>query len=484
MVDAMNNDNEPVGRKVLTVAELTRDIKAVLESGFTGFWVEGEISAYKVYPSGHAYFTLKDESAQIRAVIWKGYRGHIKFEPDHGDQVVCRGRVSVYEKRGEYQLTVESMEPKGLGALQAAYEKLKKQLATEGLFDDELKKPLPYIPWSIGIVTSPKGAVAHDMIRTIWRRFPGIRIVLNPVPVQGEGAAAQIANAIEEFNEYGKVDVIIVGRGGGSLEDLWAFNEEIVARAIAASKLPIVSAVGHETDFTIADFVADLRASTPTAAAEQIAPERLAVEEYLDDQLNKISTTLRDIIETGARQIDDCTERSRRGVRSVTEIFRNRLAGVARHLGALSPKNQFQMRQKTFHDLQARLRRAILMNVEAGRARLATPNTKLLSLRLEQWVAQRRTDVGRISGELGDRLKANLLQLQNRLESGAGKLEAYNPHNVLQRGYSIITDSSGKRVIKSAGQLKAGDMVRLRLRDGEKNAQIKSDDHGQQQKLL
>ena len=480
----MNDNAEPNGRKVLTVADLTRDIKAVLESGFTGFWVEGEISAYKVYPSGHAYFTLKDESAQIRAVLWKGYRGHMKFEPDHGDQVVCRGRISVYEKRGEYQLTVESMEPKGLGALQAAYEKLKKKLAGEGLFDDERKKPLPYIPWSVGIVTSPKGAVAHDMIRTINRRFPGLRIVLNPVPVQGEGASAQIANAIEQFNEYGKVDVIIVGRGGGSLEDLWAFNEEIVARAIAASNIPIVSAVGHETDFTIADFVADLRASTPTAAAEQIAPERAGVEEYLDDQLNRMSVILRDIMEAGARGVDDYSGRARRSIQVVMEGHKNHLAGVVRHMGALSPRNQLTVRRKTFHDLRARLGRAVLSSVEARRARFSTPNARLLSVRPERWIAERRINTDRISDQLAVRLKAHILSLRNRLESGRGKLEAYNPHNVLSRGYSLITDPSGKRVIKSVDQLQAGDKVRLRLHDGEKSAEIKSDDYGKQERLI
>ena len=253
--------------------------------------MEGEISKFFTQQqSGHTYVTLKDDKSVIEGAIWKGVRAKIKYIPNIGDQVVVRGKITTFPARSQYQINIMEIEPKGLGALQAAFDKLKEQLDKEGLFKEDRKQKLPYIAWSVGIVTSPTGAVIRDMIRTISRRFPGIRIVLAPSPVQGNGAAEKIAEAIDDLNRYGKVDVIIVGRGGGSIEDLWAFNEEPVARSMFRSKIPIVSAVGHETDFTIADFVADKRASTPTAAAEMIAPERSKVEERLEESVRDLKT--------------------------------------------------------------------------------------------------------------------------------------------------------------------------------------------------
>ena len=254
-------------RKIYSVSELSQQIRNLLEKEFPDVWVVGEVSNFRAASSGHLYFTLKDESAQIRAVCFRNQARYLKFRPQDGISVIARGHLSVYETRGEYQLYIEYLEPAGLGALQLAFEQLKQKLAAEGLFDPGRKKPLPLLPRTVGVVTSPTGAVIRDILRVLRRRFRNMNVMLGPVKVQGEGAAEEIVEGIKTLNRQTGVDVIIVARGGGSLEDLWAFNEEIVARAIAASKIPIISAVGHETDFTIADFVADLRAPTPSAAA-------------------------------------------------------------------------------------------------------------------------------------------------------------------------------------------------------------------------
>ncbi len=278
---------------VLTVSEITRRIKSVLETGFSNVSVKGEISNFKHHPSGHFYFTLKDENAQLQAVMWRSRTLNLYFTPQDGMKVLARGDITVYEVRGQYQIDVLLLQPLGIGELQLAFEKLKQKLAAEGLFDPAHKKPIPAFPERIGIVTSPTGAAIHDIINIISRRFPAIELVLYPVSVQGAGAAEEIAQAINVFNEFGQVDLLIVGRGGGSLEDLWAFNEEIVARAIYSSEIPIISAVGHEIDFTIADFVADLRAPTPSAAAELAVRNR----EELVEIVRNFCYTAKEVIE-------------------------------------------------------------------------------------------------------------------------------------------------------------------------------------------
>ena len=259
-------------RTVLTVSELTRNIRFSLEENFSSVWVEGEVSNFKSHTSGHMYFSLKDEEAQLSVVMFRRENLGLKFELKEGLKVVIFGRISVYPIRGQYQLYAEKIEPKGVGALQLRFQQLKEKLMKEGLFDEARKKPLPFLPKRIAIVTSIDGAALHDILHVLDRRFPGADLLICPVPVQGASAADAIAEAISDLNAYGGIDVMIVGRGGGSLEDLWAFNEEIVARAIFASAIPVISAVGHEVDFTIADFVADLRAATPSAAAEIVLP--------------------------------------------------------------------------------------------------------------------------------------------------------------------------------------------------------------------
>ena len=259
-------------RQIFSVSEITRNIRFLLEQSFAGVWIEGEVSNYKWHTSGHMYFSLKDENAQIQCVMFRADNQKIEFELKEGLSVLCLGRVSVYAPRGQYQLYIERIEPKGLGALQLRFQQLKEKLEKEGLFDEARKKAIPYLPARIGIVTSIDGAALRDILNVLERRFSNVEIMISPVHVQGAGAAESIAAAIEDFNSLTNADVLIVGRGGGSLEDLWAFNEEVVARAIYNSKIPIISAVGHEVDFTIADFVADLRAATPSAAAELVLP--------------------------------------------------------------------------------------------------------------------------------------------------------------------------------------------------------------------
>jgi exodeoxyribonuclease VII large subunit len=345
-------------RKFLTVSELNDLIKGTLESQLDAIWVQGEISNFRVPPSGHCYFTLKDDQSQICAVMFRRQGRALRFTPENGMAVLCLGRVSLYSVRGDLQLYVEDMEAQGQGALFLAFEQLKKKLAAEGLFAPERKKPLPFLPRSIGIVTSDHGAALHDMLRILGDRYPDRRVLIRPVKVQGDGAAAEIAEGIADLNRFEEIDVMIVGRGGGSLEDLWAFNEEIVARAIARSKIPIVSAVGHEIDFTIADFVADQRAPTPTAAAEMIVRRKrdlLEQVQTIEQQLHRAMEleleTARENFRSLLKRLADPGRKLRENQQRLDELTvdllrrfherlrqnRNRLAEIAGRLSALSP---------------------------------------------------------------------------------------------------------------------------------------------------
>lgn len=346
-------------QKIYTISEVTRDIRSLLEDNFPSLWVSGEISNFKPAASGHFYFTLKDEKAQLPAIMFRNSSQFLKFNLDDGLEVIAHGRLTVYEPRGAYQIVVDHLEPKGLGALQLAFEQLKKRLEAEGLFNEKRKKPIPYLPTKIGIVTSSQGAVLHDMLTILTRRFPNIEILVNPVRVQGEGAAEEISGAIDELNRRSDVDVLIVGRGGGSLEDLWAFNEEIVVRAIARSEIPVISAVGHETDYTLADMAADLRAPTPSAAAELAVPEKMelvssilerrsslvtALNYFLKnrrenlDYLKKRLKTPRRVLEELGQTLDEFVDRMIRAQKNVfLPQYHLKLAGVKRHLEAISP---------------------------------------------------------------------------------------------------------------------------------------------------
>lgn len=317
----------------LSITALTHQIKGHLESRFKALWVIGEVSNFKRYSSGHCYFTLKDAGAQLSCVLWRGNAEQLRFQPADGQQVVAMGRVSVYEPRGQYQFVADFLEPAGLGALAAAFEALKKKLEAEGLFAAERKRPIPSFPRTIGIVTSPTGAAIRDLLKVILQRWPKIEILLAPVRVQGEGAAREIADGIELVNRHGRADVMIVGRGGGSLEDLWAFNEEAVARAIVASRIPVISAVGHEIDFTIADFAADLRAATPSHAGELVVPELTGVEEELSRAAQTLPAAL---------------------LRRVTQE-REQLRGMASSWALRSPLERITQSRQRLDELQERL---------------------------------------------------------------------------------------------------------------------------------
>ncbi len=349
-------------REVFTISELTRCIKSLLENELPPLWVSGEISNFKRHDSGHFYFSLKDEGAQIPVVMWAGRNRGLYFVPRDGMQVLVHGQITVYEKRGYYQLEAWQMQPAGLGALQAAFEQLKIRLAQEGLFDAAHKISLPRFPQGVGLVTSPTGAALHDLISVLRRRWPGIKIILRPVRVQGHGAAEEIAQAIAEFNEYGQVELLIVGRGGGSLEDLWPFNEEIVARAIYASALPVISAVGHEIDFSISDFVADVRAATPSAAAEIAVPDADEIRRGLRhlmqrallhwqrnlqawrERLSRFQSSYgmhrpADVLRQRRQELDEQQRRLLQATRQILRQQQNGLNGVYHRLQALSHEN-------------------------------------------------------------------------------------------------------------------------------------------------
>ena len=430
-------------RAVLTVTELANRLRSVLEEKFPAVWVEGEISNFKVYTSGHAYFTLKDETAQLKCVLFRNRARRIRFEPGDGLHVLAFGSVEVYAQRGEYQLVVELLEPRGLGALQLAFEQLKERLQREGLFDPARKRPLPRFPRKIGIVTSPTGAALRDMLRVIGRRFGELHILIAPARVQGDGAAQDVAQAVRELHAVGDVDVIIVGRGGGSLEDLWAFNDEMLARTIAASKIPIISAVGHEVDFTIADFVADLRAPTPSAAAELVVREKQAVADSVSDLGRRLA---------GAME--------RRLSRE-----RERLEAVRRRRVLTDAQRPLRDLERRVDDASARLRRAIATAVRqaAHRVELAARG-----LRAQSPVARTLGDRRRLT-ELSARLdRAAARQLdraRHRVAGNAGRLHSLSPLAVLARGYSLTRRPSGE-IVRSVRQVGVGDEVDVLLSEG------------------
>ncbi|MCQ9208290.1 MAG: exodeoxyribonuclease VII large subunit [Omnitrophica bacterium] len=346
-------------RRIYTVSELTRKIKLLLEEGFAQIWIEGEISNFTHHQSGHMYFSLKDENSIISSVLFRGVNRNLKFELKDGIQVICFGKVSLYDRRGQYQLYVEKIEPKGVGALQLAFEQLKERLSKEGLFDPRHKKPIPFLPQRIGIVTSPTGAAISDILTVLKEKFANLEIVLRPVRVQGEGSAEEIAEAIDQFNQYDQVDVLIVGRGGGSLEDLWAFNEEVVARAIYRSRIPIISAVGHEINSTISDGVADQRAATPSKAAERVIADKQELLDKIDNFYSRaekaISYTIEllehrlqryvfrkdpsDLIQQYQQRIDELISTLNLKLRHLAEINREKYNVLIGKLHALSPLN-------------------------------------------------------------------------------------------------------------------------------------------------
>ncbi|MBV6430239.1 MAG: Exodeoxyribonuclease 7 large subunit [Bryobacteraceae bacterium] len=438
-----------IPRKLFTVSDLTEAIRTALEAEFSSVSVVGEISGTRAGPSGHVYFTLKDEGAQISCALFARTARFLRFKPRDGLQVVVRGRVDVYAPRGSYQLLVDSLEPRGFGALQIAFEQLKQKLAAEGLFEAGRKRALPPYPKRIGLVTSPSGAVIRDMLNILTRRFPGLHIRLYPAQVQGEGSAEQVCRGIQYFSEGGWADVIIAARGGGSVEDLWTFNEEAVARAIAASKVPVVSAVGHETDFTIADFVADLRAPTPSAAAELVVSTREQVMERLEAVESRLHQATRYRIAMARRRLHQL--------------------GVERSGGALHRMVGKSMQR--VDELDGRARELARAMIAVRRKRLNGIEARLRSLDLRLRMAEGRRRLEAASARLEERARWKLAGAMRRLESVEAHLKQLSPLRVLDRGYAIVRTSDGT-VVKDEGQAPAGTALRVRLAKGELAARV------------
>jgi exodeoxyribonuclease VII large subunit len=441
--------NFQIQRKIYSVTELNLEIKGLLEKRFPDVWVAGEVSNFRGAGSGHLYFTLKDATAQLRAVCFRNQARYLKFKPQDGISVIARGKLGVYEARGEYQLYVEYLEPVGVGALQLAFEQLKAKLAADGLFDPARKKPLPVLPRTVGVVTSPSGAVIRDILRVLRRRFRNMNVLIYPARVQGPGAAEEIVEGIRAFNRERNIDVMILARGGGSLEDLWPFNEEIVARAIAASKIPIVSAIGHETDFTIADFVADLRAPTPSAAAELVVhPKR--------DFLTELQNRGRHLAQLMQLKISQARSRlTELRMHAVFQTLSSRLAERAQRVDDLIVALESSLRD--------RLAAARETSMEASAGILRYDFTRLLRLKraeLEMRTASVQTELSRL-----------LAERRNRLAQVEAVLKERSPLVVLSRGYSITRDAAG-RIVRDAAQVAVGDEVSIRLHRGELGANV------------
>src|ERR1700693_2661262 len=420
-------------RRVWSVTELTVRIRDLLARNFTDILVEGEISNCREASSGHIYCTLKDERTQIRCVCFKTQLRAMKFRPEDGLRVTVRGSVTVYEARGDYQIFVESFEPVGLGALQLAFEQLKKRLEAEGLFSQERKKPLPVLPRCIGLITSPRGAAVRDVVRILRRRFPNVQLTLYPVRVQGEGAAGEIVRALQFFNRRQSVDVVILARGGGSMEDLWSFNEEIVARAIAASTIAIISGVGHETDFTIADFVADVRASTPSAAAELVVQTRREFDKHISDLRETLASLVRYRLLDLSKRVHELS--ARRGSRRPLDLLR-------------------QQRQRA-DEMTSRLALGLRARLEQSRKRFTAAHLRIASFDFRVKIAAFRLRLEKRTAELGVRIERLLRAKRDRWQRLTVQLQERGPLKVLERGYAIATDAAGN-LLRSADQVAVG----------------------------
>jgi exodeoxyribonuclease VII large subunit len=440
-------------KEILTVSALNERIKALLEEGFASVWVEGEVSNLRRPASGHVYFTLKDAKSQIRAVVFRnpfggGWKRSAGFAIEEGMSLVCRARVTVYPPRGEYQLIIDAVEPRGLGALQKAFEQLKTRLAAEGLFDPERKKPLPFLPLRIGVVTSPTGAVLRDILTVTRRRFPSTDILIAPVRVQGAEAPTEIIRAIGEMQIAGGVDVIILARGGGSLEDLAPFNEEGVARAIARSRIPVISAIGHETDFTIADFAADLRAATPSAAAELAVP------------------LLADLLET----VVSLRLRLLRYLRQQAGRRRDRITDLQRRLR--DPKRRLADARIALDDHLERIRFCLTRLRETGRQDWVHLNVRLEHQHPRLRVGENRLRVRGFGKALNGAWKNRAEWRKNRVQSAMALLSSLNPLSVLGRGYSITRRLPEGLILYRAGEAALGQEVDIRLAAGNLHAKI------------
>lgn len=442
-------------RKIYGVTELTRLIRATLEEAFGEVWVEGELSNVRQPSSGHCYFTIKDENSQISAVLFRGNQRGLEFRPEDGRQVRAFGEITVYERSGNYQIIVRRLEEVGKGSLQARFEALKEKLQKEGLFEDSRKRSIPVLPRRVGVVTSPTGAAIRDILNIVTRRFPNLHLVLAPAKVQGPAAAAEIAAAIDLLNERSGFDVMIVGRGGGSLEDLWCFNEESVARAIVRSRIPVISAVGHEIDFTISDFVADLRAPTPSAAAELVVDRKDAFEEKLSAAGRQILRCLRQAM---------VQARSRLRAVEVSYVFRE-------------PGNLAGQYRQRLEAVRMRMRHQLGGSLRDGHQRLDAAQMRM-DRQVREGIReglQRLADVGVRTQHAITTRHRNCRQDVHRLEKQLGAL---SPLSVLGRGYSVTSDEKG-RVIRSASEVSAGQKVVTRVEKGRFESEVVGEGSGE-----
>lgn len=407
-------------RTILSVSQIVHDVKTQLETNFRDIWVQGEISNFVTPRSGHQYFTLKDNKAQIKSVCFRSQNRLLKFNPEDGMDVIVRGSVSVYPPRGEFQLIANTIEPLGPGALQLAFEQLKTRLESEGLFDSKHKKPLPLLPSKIGIVTSPTGAAIQDILKVLWRRNDRLNILIFPSKVQGAKATCEIIQGIQYFNANENVDVVILARGGGSLEDLWSFNEEDLARAISSSHVPVISAIGHETDFTIADFVADLRAPTPSAAAEIVSGAR----------------------EELAKAIEHLTQRSAQAIRLNLKNRREKLRVLASSRAFVDAESRLKFFLQRLDELQLRLTKILPSMFHATRNELSQQE-QLLEKQIQFYIQSKK----------------------HILSTRSAQLQAYSPLSVLERGYSIVT-TKNRAIVRDPNQLKKGDLINIRAERG------------------
>ncbi len=429
-------------RSILTISELTSHIKATLEPAYSNLWIEGEISNLKIPSSGHFYFTLKDKKSQIRAVMFKFKNKALKFMPEDGMKVICKCKVNVYEPRGEYQLLIENMTPGGIGDLQFAFEQLKKKLEKEGLFKEEKKKRIPFLPEKIAVITSPSGAAVRDIINIITRRFPNTEILILPVKVQGDLASLEIENALKTANKICQADVIILGRGGGSIEDLWAFNEERVARAIYNSVIPVVSAVGHETDFTISDFVADLRAPTPSAAAELVIQEKEKLQKQVIRTASLLKNSLLQTLEKNRMKLNHC---------------HSLLPDPAKKLSDLRLKTD---------DLSIRLTQSIKHLIDFKKTEIKSAQKIVFSASPVNIINNKRERLYFLTKNLSGSFTTAINTKKLSLKTCITGLNSFNPMHTLERGFSITRLLPSLETIKDSSSLNPGDRINIKFAKG------------------
>jgi exodeoxyribonuclease VII large subunit len=431
-------------RSVFSVSELNSAVARLLEQEFAWIWVEGEISNLATPASGHIYFTLKDAGAQVRCAMFRSRKRELKFTPDNGSHVVVRCKVSLYEVRGDYQLIVDRMEEAGAGALQRKFEELKQKLAAEGLFSEASKQDIPEIPACIGVITSRSGAAIRDVLSVIARRFPAVPVKLYPVPVQGDGSAPAICHALELAERHGVCDVLLLVRGGGSLEDLWSFNEESVARAIHHCSIPVVSGVGHEVDITIADYVADHRAATPTAAAESVTPDQQAWMQTLDWYHSRLEQLI--------------TERTSR--------LAERLSWLRTRLSQQHPISILQRMRQRVNEIEQRLQLTMNYRLHSANDRWQHMHTQLLARSPAVTIRNNQNSIERLQQQLQFLLTTTMEKRKSRLSTLASTLNAISPLQTLSRGYSITTNSEGQ-VITTTGSVSQNELIQTRLRIGQ-----------------